>query len=1099
MKFEATLLGSFAVRRNGQDLVEWPRAAPKRLFKMLAVAPQHTLPVEQVAAAFWPNDWRDQVRQRLHHVVYLLRAFLSGGDEAAGRLVEIRDGMVRLVVTKDLASSASPAATTPVPTLCIDADQFEAALTAVLAIGNADSAALTQVLDRYAGPLLAGDTQDEPVVRRRDHLQRQYVHGLHVLARQQLADDALDSAAHTLTRVLTTAPTDEDAHRALMDIHAQRGQLDQVERQFSVCKATLLRELGVPPSAQTHQRYRAAMLGPSKPDTAHSTEQAPPRPTDARRRLQPPLPLVTLIDRDALRDRTMALLRQPMGRLVTLVGQGGMGKTQLALTLAHTWSQQLGLEACFVSLAEVGEDGVLDRTRRALRVPETAGTDTEEAITDFLRPLELLLVMDSCEHVLPSLGVLTRLLSQCPQLVVLTTSRRPLNLGPERVVAVPALRATQDSAVRLFVERAQAVAPDFGSTALAHAADIQAIVEQLEGLPLAIELVAARAHSFDPAELRRALAMGFGAVAGGGPDRPMRHRSLEESFAWSRQLLTATEQSVLQRAAQFAAPFEQKALSAICADLPGPHVANAAGAPRDAMPHMSAIVQSLVELGFLRHVAAIDGGEDVRWRLPAAAREFLVSPQTAGTSDDESQRRFVAWFAALAQSHDAKLAGPEAAQTLRRLEADHDNFFAALAFAKVQGDDAALTNLVQGLVKYWTLSGAWQRADAWVRTACEVAPRLPPTSRAAVLLSAAGYAMDYQRYAVAQALALEAGELARDAGALALQARAANMHCAAVYHLGQADKALALLTQTLAAALATKQDTVAAAVQNNMATCWLTGGELLRARAAWRACDRLFPDELQQARVPFLFNLALVAHYRGEHDDAARWVSQAMACENSGLARPARLAFMGVRTSWMWSCRADATQAEQVLQRAADAAEASGLVVWQRVALAHAGKVALVRGQSQLALGLLQRGVAACQGLADPWDLLDLQLWLFWAQASQPDSAEDARATLMALLTAYQPSWRHEHARLLEATAAWLVQDKQWLPAARIWQQAQTLRKQQGVRRFEVEQAWARRTRSLLRSHGAQSEGDRRGASTLGDGLLDSCGAVSQALLALRG
>jgi DNA-binding SARP family transcriptional activator len=1065
MKFEAFLLGGFLVRRHGAGPIDWPRAAPKRLFKMLAVAPSHALPVEQVAAAFWPNDWREQVRQRLHHVVYLLRTALSGGDASAGRLVEIKDGMVRLVLAPAHAALGTDANGA---NLWIDADHFASTMANALATQRGDEPAanllvLEQALSLYRGPLLPGDSLDEPVHLRRETLQRLYMQGLHAVAKQQQWAGSLDAAMQSLRLALAAAPTDEDAHRSLMAIHAQRGQLDQVERQYADCKAALLRELGVPPSAQTHQSYRLAMLGPQAPDAPG--EAARTDTSEQRPRLFTPTPLVTLIDRDELHASTLATLQQSHGRLVTLVGQGGMGKTQLALSLAHAWCQTADGEACFVSLAEVDADGVLDRTRRALGVADSIDTTIEASIVQRLQPKRLLLVMDNCEHVLPSLGVLARLLAACPQLIVLATSRRPLNLSAERVVTVPPLRATEDSAVRLFMERAKAVAPSLKGHA-SNAADVLAIVERLEGLPLAIELVAARAHVFSVAELRRQLQTGFDAVAGGGPDRPERHRSLENSLDWSRQLLRGTEQAVLARAALFAAPFDMDALCAACADLdegqrPGAVV-------NDHSPATSArvtqAVQSLMELGFLRQAPEQAGLESMRLLLPAAAKSFMVAGDAV--KQDASQTAcFVDWYAQLALTLDAQLLGPDAAKTLARLRADHDNFFVALAWAKAQSEPSNLVRLVQGLARYWGQSGAWARADAWVHEACQRVASLTDEQRANLWMHAAHYWMDCQRYAWAQSTAKQATEAAREAGLLAVQARAANLFCAASYHQGEPQASLDLLMQTLAAAQSAKQDTVAAAVQNNIANCWLAAGDLSRARSAWRACDRLHPTHANQARVPPLFNLAIVAHYRGEHDEAARLVGQAMDCENSALPRPARMAFMMVRTSWMWCCRAQATLAEQALQRAADAAEASHLAVWQRIAMAHAGKVALVRGQSQRAAALLVRGLAQCAGAADPWDLLDLRLWLFWAQFSTPDGSEDARETLVILLHQYAPSWRHEHARVLEAAAAWLAQDKQWAAAANAWQQAQLLRKQQGVRRFAVEQAQARRTQALLRRH----------------------------------
>jgi tetratricopeptide (TPR) repeat protein len=583
-----------------------------------------------------------------------------------------------------------------------------------------------------------------------------------------------------------------------------------------------------------------------------------------------------------------------------------------------------------------------------------------------------------------------------------------------------------------------------------------AIVERLGGVPLAIELVAARAHAYALSELRLALEADFSAVGGGGLDRAERHRSLEASFAWSRLLLTPNEQIVLRRTVLFAAPFDKAALAAVCADVE---------------QSMTNVMQSLIELGFLTPAPAPVGNAAselaARWQVPAGAREFIAGADATETSDPMAFDRMARWFLSVAQQHDRTLAsaggGVPAGQALAALAADHDHCFAALAQAHERQDAVMVGSLVQALGRYWAQSGAWARADPWMHRATALAASLEPEPQATLLLAIAAYWLACQRYALAQIAARRASEVAQAAGLVALQARASNAFCTSSYHLGETDQALDTLLQTRDAAQAAGLSDVIAACQNNIANCQLTMGHLSQARATWLACDRLYAVEPNQARVAPVFNLALVAHYQGDDANAERGLLQALAFEQVGLPRPARVVMMLMRSAWMACCRGDAPQAEHHLQRAQDAAEAAGQNVWQRIGEAHHGKVAFVRGQTKRAIDVLARGIAACQGTADPWDVLDLRLWLFWAQSSVRGGHHEARETLDTLLWSYHRSWRHEHPRMLEAAASWLAQAKQFERALPAWQQAQALRAQEGIKRFAFEQTKARQTRMLMR------------------------------------
>jgi predicted ATPase/DNA-binding SARP family transcriptional activator len=1045
MGLEVFLLGRFAVHRDGVEITHWKRAAAKRLLKLLAVAPQYSLRVEQLAAVFWPNDLSDKVRQRLHHLVYLLHDAMASEAQPHRRWVEVRDGVVRLSAANGLS---------------VDADTLEAKVHAAL-LDPTDLAALKSALDLYRGPLLADEASDLATEQRREQLLQCVKLGWHALAQGQQRVGLLTDAVSTLKRLLTEAPCHEAAHREVMALYAALDQRDEVDRQYAACKAALARDLGLLPSAQTHQAYRDAMLNVQQID-APGIEEPAHRGTPTR--YVPPQPMVTLVDRDAVLCVLKTKLTQPPPtRLLTLLGVGGIGKTQLALRAAHDLAPNLPDGACFVSLAEVDAqtdaeltaNGVLDRIRRALRMADSSTLASELAIFDCLRGKHMLLVLDNCEHVASGLGFLNRLLEQAPLLCVLATSRRRLNLAVEHVMDVPPLKPTVSSAVKLFAERASAAAPHFKLTPAVRN-DVMAIAAKLEGVPLSIELVASRAQAYSVSELRSALETGFAAtVAGGGPDRPERHHSIEQSLLWSYRLLEAQEQSVLRRAAMFQTPFELAALEAACGDL-GVDIRRS--------------VQSLQSLGFLNAASARNAVGTPRLQMPAAALAFARKLQEHPRFQENHRgpasahvHFFSQWFAELAEEMDGALAGGEAAHAMARLDADHDNFFQALALADERGDDAGVSRLVCALSPYWSQSGAWVRADSWVMRAAEIAPTLNLPQRVAVLTRASAYWKESQRYERARdcaKLALTHCKVLKD---VATQTRVTLLFSAAVYHLGETAAAITPLTKTARAALAAGLSDIHCAAQNNLGNCYLTLGELARAKATWQECDANRSEREGHLRTAPVMNLGLVAHYTGQDAEAERLMALASELEHRSMARPGRVAAIMVRSAWVWCGRGQALEAERALGLAQSAAQAAELSTWLLICQAHRGKIALVRGQTRLAETLLMQGVADCSQRADPWDVLDIRLWLFWAQHALPGGEARAKATLLSITQTYCRSWHHEHPRILEAAAACLVRDQQFAPAARAWQQAQALRHEQGSKRFAFEQAQARATQAALR------------------------------------
>ena len=299
----------------------------------------------------------------------------------------------------------------------------------------------------------------------------------------------------------------------------------------------------------------------------------PPIHTVAERTGNLPLQVSSFIGRARELEQTAAALDE--ARLVTLTGAGGVGKTRLALQVAGQVSPRFGDGAWLCELAPVRDvAGVDDAVAAVFSVTAPAGLSTSEALVEFLRGKQLLLVLDNCEHLLEGAAALAGVLQRsCERLVILATSREGLGIEGERLVPVPPLAVpgtdadltaiTQAEAVRLFAERAAAVKPEFAVTA-ENAAPVAAAVRRLDGIALAIELAAARIAAMTPAELARRLERSFAVLGAGRRGTLPHHQTLRATIDWSYQLLAEPEQRLLARLSVFAGGCTLEAAETVC-------------------------------------------------------------------------------------------------------------------------------------------------------------------------------------------------------------------------------------------------------------------------------------------------------------------------------------------------------------------------------------------------------------------------------------------------------------------------------------------------------------------------------------------------------
>ncbi len=474
-----------------------------------------------------------------------------------------------------------------------------------------------------------------------------------------------------------------------------------------------------------------------------------------------PVPLSGVIGREQELADLTALLAQT--RLLTITGPGGAGKTRLAVEVAQSRRAAFADGVCFVDLAPLTDPTLVSTAiAQALRVQEQPGLPLLERIVAALGTKQVLLVLDNFEHLLAAASDVGRLVQMAPALTLLVTSRAPLRLRgeqeyplaplplPERAATPAALAA--NPAVQLFVARARAVRPDFTLTE-ANGAAVSAICSRLDGLPLAIELAAARIRALPPATLLGRLEQRLPVLTGGARDVPARQQSLRAAIAWSYDLLSADEQRLFRGLSVFAGGCTLAAAEAVC---------NAAG-DIDVLDGLS----SLVEHSLLRQGTGADG--EPRYTMLETIREFACEQLAASGEAGTVQAGHARWCLSLAQAaNPAPYPTAVSPAWQARLAVEHDNLRTALAWGLTAAADDGGEQVLQlaGLLSaFWHVTGQLSEGRRWLGLALGAGAQASAASRAVALAGEAvlaGFQDDrggaHEQFAAALALWREVDE-----------------------------------------------------------------------------------------------------------------------------------------------------------------------------------------------------------------------------------------------------------------------------------------------------------------------------------------------------
>ena len=469
------------------------------------------------------------------------------------------------------------------------------------------------------------------------------------------------------------------------------------------------------------------------------------------------------------RERELAMVRDRLAatRLLTLTGAGGSGKTRLALEIAKRESDAFDGDLVWVELAPLATGSlVAGSVLAALGLSEQPGRSATDTLIGALRERRTLLVLDNCEHVVDASAVLAdALLRACPKLRILATSREALGVGGETAWLVPplSLPATtadlaESEAITLFVERARAVVPTFalGPT---NAELVARICRRLDGLPLALELAAARLRALSLERIVDRLDDRFRLLTTGNRAALPRQQTLRAAIDWSYDLLSELERLLLERLAVFAGSFTFEAAESVCA-----------GGDVDTDEVLD-LVAGLVEKSL---VTLVDADDDVRYRLLETVREYGLEALVRRGDAAEFSARHARFYASLAAEAEPHLISPQRPQWTTRLQLDVDNLREALSWTAT-ADPPLHLRLAGALCWFWYSSGLWTEGRRWLDAALALpAANAPTRERASVLFAAGALAALQGQPATARPWLDECAALARSFGDERLEAYASN-------------------------------------------------------------------------------------------------------------------------------------------------------------------------------------------------------------------------------------------------------------------------------------------------------------------------------------
>ena len=680
-RVKLTLLGGFQAQVGAGAPLVLPTRKTQALLAYLALPLGQAHSRDKLATLLWGDMPDAQARGNLRHALSRIRKNLPAG---------VRPGLVLDGPTVALDPSVVE----------VDVAEFERL------VADGRPPALEQIGGLYRGDLLAGLALterpfEEWLTSERERLHELAIQGLGRLLTHQQRGGAAEPAIQTGLRLLALDPLQEPVHRTLMRLYARLGRREAALRQYQFCVDALKRELSTSPEAETNQLYqeilrsrssrpdRATVAGPAGGDpvpgpaadllsAAVAALPEAPSPTNL------PAPTSELIGRaDALAEVTELL---GVHRLVTLIGAGGIGKTRLGLEVARQVLPGFADGVWVAELAPLSDPGLVPATVAvALGLTLLAGAESPERVAAALGAKRVLLLLDNCEHVIEAAARMAEaLLRANPHVRVMATSREPLRAPGEYVYRVLPLEVPAEgaegredllkaAAVQLFVARAQAV--EHFSLDVRTAAITGAVCRRLDGIPLAIELAAARTATLGLEELAAHLDDRFRLLTGGHRTALPRHQTLRATLDWSYELLSAIERTALRRLAIFVGGFTLEAASAVA-------TASDLGAPE--------VVDNVTNLAAKSLVVVEVAGAVTRYRLLETTRAYALEKLTESGELEQVARHHAEYYRDLFERAEAEWETRPTLEWVATYGRQIDNVRTALDWAFSPSGDASI-------------------------------------------------------------------------------------------------------------------------------------------------------------------------------------------------------------------------------------------------------------------------------------------------------------------------------------------------------------------------------------------------------------------------
>ncbi len=959
------ILGPLEVRDPGGRLLPVTGARLRSLLIRLAISDGSPVPVDTLAADLWPDGGPADAANALQALVSRLRA-------AAGKdIVEYGPTGYRLAVPSDE----------------IDAWAFERLVRAARAATNGgDSGAgadtLRQALRMWRGPALA-DVADAqfatPAIARLSELR------LAAAEERIEADLALGLGAELVPEVeqlATEHPLRERLRGQLMRALYAAGRQADALAVFDDTRRTLASTLGIDPSPALAEVHLAVLRGelqagpraaaprlpglpglpalpePDRPPTGTGSTPTGDRP---RRGGRLPAQLTSFVGRDDELDRVAALLAG--SRLITLTGPGGSGKTRLSIEAGARIAEQAPDGVWFVPLSPVRDAAeVPQAVLTAVDGRETAwladpveasllaATDPLDRLSEVLAARSLVLVLDNCEHVLDAVARLAgRVLADAPGVRILATSREPLGLTGETVCPVPSLalppadataeQAAASAAVRLFADRASAVRPGFAVDADT-VGPVVRICRALDGIPLAIELAAARVRALTPVQVADRLDDRFALLSVGSRGALPRHQTLRAIVDWSWDLLDGTERAILRRLSVFsdgATPASAEQVCSLGGDQAG----------------IVDVIAALVD----KSLVVASGQRQVRYRLLETVRAYAAERLDEAGEAGPTAAAHADYFLALAERAEPEIRGPDQITWLDTLTTEHDNCAVAIRHAMSTGDARTVLRFVRALALFWGMRDYDAEASEWAAEALKLAGDTPPEGLAGA-------------YAICK-IVTAVSQFGAGAGAGADPAEFKRVASQLAVPPGADDPLLALIAPMLAAltgeldrarrelsALSGHPDPWVRAAQHAFAGHFaISDGDIALAAAELAAGDVLIREIGDRfVRIACLTGLAQVALARDRPTDAVRALEQVQLFADEGLTGNLGKT-MRIPLGWARALAGDVAGARCDLEEGVVVSEKIGELDDAAFGYVHLGEIARREGDLAGARDLLGRAL----------------------------------------------------------------------------------------------------------------------------------------------